>query len=66
MSFNEEQKQILWKAAEILAKRRTADKVCLPISSNNERGLLSFENCSLKRQGRYDFLEFNSLSEKGE
>jgi len=66
MAFNEKQKQILWKAAEILSKRRTANKVFVPISSNNGHGLLSFEHCSLKRQVGYDLLEFDNLPGKGE
>ena len=43
MKWSDEESKILWKAADILAKRRIADKVSVPISSNNGCGLLSFE-----------------------
>ena len=53
MKLSDEEKEILLKTVEILSKRRTANKVFVPISNKNGNGVLSFD------QGirNYDLLE---------
>ena len=42
--LTEDQKQILWQAAEILGLLRKGSKVSVPISTNSGNVLLSLEN----------------------